>query len=103
MAAVTATILQGSIVARNLQRDVYGIKCLTVETANTVDSGDTFTVDLANYSGSTFLGVSGCKHTTDNSVVVVENPTTSVSSTTITFTVPAGSDDDKRVAKIYFI
>ena len=84
-------------------RVVNEVQCILIETSNEVDAGDTFTFDMATVGATTLLGVDGCKHTTDNSVIVTENPTTTVSSTTITFTVIAGSDDDKRIARIYVI
>lgn len=104
MGAVTATILSGDKLAddNNTETEVRRVKTVYIETENTVDATDTFTFDLATVGGTTLLGVLGCKHTTDNSVVVSENPTTSVSGTTITFTVPAGTDNDKRIVKVFY-
>jgi hypothetical protein len=84
-------------------KKIQEVQCVMIETANTVDAGDTFTFDMASVGKTTLLGVNGCKHTTDNSVVVTENPTTTVSGTTITFTVPAGTNDDSRIVKIFVI
>lgn len=100
-----AAISQGSIVkidnglvARTSAHDqIRQLKSVVIETANTVDAGDTITVTLGNYGLTTLLGVLGYKHTTDNSVVVTENPTTAVSAGVLTLTVVAGSDNDKRV------
>lgn len=77
-----------------------GLKRVFIETANTADAADTVDVTLADYGISKFLAISGWKHTTDNSVVVVESPTTAVSSGVLTITVPAGTDNDKRVYEI---
>lgn len=103
MGAVIATIVGSNIFTDTVSdRNISQFKCLVIETANTVDATDTFTVDLANYGGTTLLGIDGCKHTTDNSVITTEAPTTTVSSTTVTMTVPSGTNDDKRIAKLYF-
>ena len=104
MEAVTATIVSsGTAGVIAVDRNIKYLRYVLVETAETVDAGDTFDVDISIYSGTTFLGVDGYKHTTDNSVVVAEDHTTAVSGTTMTLTVPAGTDDDKRLAKIYFV
>jgi hypothetical protein len=105
MAAVTATIVNGESKKLDLVkgRSINEVQCFYLETANTVDAGDTFTFDMATVGKTTLLAVNGCKHTTDNSVVVSENPTTAVVGTTITFTVPAGTDDDIRIVKFWAI
>ena len=104
MATETATIINGDELYQDNNNEIVirRTKIAYIETANTVDAADTFTFDLATVGGTTFLGVLGCKHTTDNSVVVVENPTTAVSGTTITFTVPAGTDNDARIVKVFY-
>jgi hypothetical protein len=72
---------------------------IVIKTINTADATDTLTVDLTKYGikADGLIGVNGYKHTTDNSVTVVEDPTTAVSSGTLTLTVPAGTDDDARI------
>lgn len=82
--------------------NLRNIKKLIVETASTVDAGDTFDIDLADYDGETLLGFTGCVHTTDNSVVATEVLTCAVSGTVVTVTVPVGTDDDKRVAELFY-
>ena len=79
-----------------------GMKIIMVQTRNTVDAADTIAVNLANYgmAGSGFIAILGWKHTTDNSVVVTEAPTTSVTTDTLTITVPSGTDNDLRVYMI---
>ena len=71
---------------------------IVIKTINTVDAADTLTVLLTKYGikADGLIGVKGYKHTTDNSVSVTENPTTAVSSGTLTLTVPAGTDNDAR-------
>ena len=76
------------------------LKRVFVQTRNTVDAADTIAVDMASYGGKDLLAISGWKHTTDGSVVVEENPTCAVSGTTVTITVPAGTDNDTRVYEL---
>lgn len=76
------------------------VKKVLIHTRNTVDAADTIAITLANYGIDEFIAINGWKHTTDGSVVVEENPTTAVSSGTLTITVPAGTDDDTRVYEI---
>ena len=67
-------------------------------TKNTVDATDTiaYSLEKLGISAKGLIGVYGWKHTTDNSVSVLEFPTTAVSSGTLTITVPNGSDNDPR-------
>jgi len=80
-----------------LQRgDVYNeivIRCIS-----TVDDGDTLTVDLTAYGidAAGLIGVFGFEHTTDNSVSVQAQPTTAVSSGTLTITVGGSNDNNPR-------
>jgi hypothetical protein len=76
------------------------VKRIFIETANDADATNTVTIDLAAYGIVKLLAISGWKHTTDNSVVVVESPTTAVTGTSLVITVPAGTDNDKRVYEI---
>ena len=69
---------------------------IMVSTVNTVDATNTLTVDMSKYGGNQLIGVIGFKHTTNNSVAVQEQPTTTVSGTTVTITVEAGTDNDPR-------
>ncbi len=104
MGAVTPTIENGEGFSKTRNGDTISeVKSIVFETANTVDAGDTIAITLANYGINTLLGVTGYKHTTDNSVIVTENPTTAVSSGVLTITVPAGTDNDKRVYQLDYI
>ncbi len=75
--------------------DVYNE--IVVKTINSVDDGDTIVVDMTKYGihPTGLMGVEGNIHTTANSVVVKEDPTTTVSGDNITLTV-AGSTDNKQ-------
>lgn len=104
MGAVTPTIINGSSVGYLREgSEVSVVRELYVETANTVDAADTISLTLADYGITTVLGVLGFKHTTDNSVIGTENPTTAVSAGVLTLTIPAGTNDDKRIAVIKYI
>lgn len=66
----------------------------------TVDDGDTFTVTLADYGIKKFLAILGFIHTTSGSVVVQEQPTTSVTTGVLTVTVGGSTDNKERVYEI---
>lgn len=76
--------------------DVYNE--IVIKTIDTVDAADTLAVDMTKYGikADGLIGVIGFKHTTNNSVMAQEQPTTAVSSGTITITVPSGTDNDAR-------
>jgi len=73
-----------------------------VKTINTVDDGDTFTVDLTKYgiNATGMRSVEGWIHTTANSIMVLEAPTTAVSSGTLTVTVGGSTDNKQRYYEI---
>ena len=79
------------------------VKTITFETANTVDAADTLAITLADFGMTTVLGFIGSTHTTDNSVIIAEEPTSAVSAGVLTLTIPAGTDNDKRVIQVYYI
>ena len=64
-----------------------GIKTLLVSTATTAVTDYTLSVDLSKYGCNALLGIIGFEHTTVNSVVVQEQPTTTMSGSTVTITV----------------
>lgn len=78
-----------------------GIKTMIVSTINTVDNGDTLDVVLSKYGIGSIMGVIGFTHTTDNSVVIQEQPTTSISGGTLTITVGGSSANQIRHYLIY--
>lgn len=73
-----------------------GFVQLVVQCVNTVDAADTLAITMANYGMNQLIGVIGFAHTTDNSVMVQEQPTTAVSSGVLTLTVPSGTSNDPR-------
>lgn len=73
-----------------------GATVLHIETPSTTDTGDTIVLTLSSYGISTFTGVYGMVHTTANSVIVAEAPTTAVSSGVLTITVGGSTVSDKK-------
>ena len=78
-----------------------GVKIIQVITADTVDDGDTLTVDLEKYGCSNVNGVIGFIETTAGSVVVQEQPTTAVASGVLTITVGGSTDNKVRAYYIF--
>lgn len=79
-----------------------GRKVIMVETANTVDTADEIPITLKDYGITTFLGVIGFIHSTEDSIVIQEQPTTAVSSGVLTITIGGTlASDQKRVYIIY--
>ena len=75
-----------------------GRKCIIIETPNTTDTADTVAITLADYGMTTFLAITGYVHTTENSVVVEEAPTTAVSAGVLTITVGGSTVSNKKRA-----
>jgi len=73
-----------------------GMTQLIVSCINTVDSSDTLTVDLSKYGWGSMCGIIGFTHTTENSVVIQEQPTTTMSGSTLTITIGGASNNQTR-------
>jgi hypothetical protein len=67
----------------------------------TVDDGDTFTVTLADQGITKIAYILGLVHTTANSVLVMEQPTTSVTAGVLTVTVGGSTDNLQRTYIIF--
>lgn len=78
-----------------------GATQLLIETANTVDDTDTVVVAMDEYGATTALAVLGFTHSTEDSVIITEAPTTSVSGTDLTITVGGSTDNKKRVFLVW--
>lgn len=87
MPAVTGTIYDAR------QGDSGYIK---VTTEATVNDGDTIDVDLSLYGATGIDWIMGWIHSTTDSVLVQEQPTTSVTDSTLTITVGGSTDNKKR-------
>jgi len=75
--------------------------CLKIETADTADDGDTIVVTLADYGMKTIEGIAGYTHSTTDSIVISEAPTTSVTAGVLTITVGGSTDNKKRVFLLF--
>lgn len=80
----------------NHAHPVGGMKTLMVSTVTSADSSDTLDVDISKYGGGSVCGVIGFTHTTVNSVVIQEQPTTTMSGSTLTITIGGASNDQAR-------
>jgi len=71
-----------------------GVKMIQLVTAATVDTADTITVDLSDYGCTNIHGILGFAENAAGSIVVQEQPTTAVSSSTLTITVGGSTNSD---------
>lgn len=78
-----------------------GMKMLKIETPATADDGDTIAITLSNYGIKTLEGIVGFTHSTTDSIVITEAPTTAVSAGVLTITVGGSTDNKKRVFIIF--
>jgi len=72
-----------------------GLKIVQAWTASGSSSNET-KIDLEDFGINTLYNVICQVHTTDNSVIVTEAATCSVSSGVLTVAIPAGNDNKKR-------
>ncbi len=80
------------------------VKVGALTLAATADDGDTTTVNVFQEFGmSKVLAVDGWIHTTADSVIVIEAPTTTVDREVLTITVGGSTDNKKRFYVIYGI
>ena len=78
-----------------------GIKELIIVTPATADDGDYFELVLKDYGIKTILSQFAVVHSTADSIVAVEDATTSVTTGTLTVTLGSvGGTDKKRVVTI---
>ena len=77
--------------------DVYNT--IVIKTINTVDTGDEIDVDLTKYgiSATGLMGVRGDVQTTENSVVAQSDPTTSVTTGTVTLTLTGATNNQTTI------
>ena len=105
-AEITGTIrgtLVGQRLSRKEQEHVRRIRTALIAVAATAHGSDTVAITLTNYgiAADGFLGIRVVRHTTDNSVLVVEAPTTAVVSGVLTVTLGAGNNDKTRSMLIF--
>jgi len=75
-------------------------KLYLTTTAETMDDGDTIAITMADYGMSTFQYVKGWIHTTLNSVLVAEDPTSAVSAGVLTLTIGGSTDNKARTYEV---
>ena len=101
--AFTGTI--GSTCTGRLSSPQEGQMVLEILTLATADTGDTIAFTMQDHGGYQLLGVEGWNHTTENSIMVIENPTTSTTAAgvvTLTLASTAGNETDKkRYIRVY--
>jgi len=73
-----------------------GMKTLVISTLTSADSSDTIDLDIAKYGGGSVVGIIGFTHTTANSIAIQEQPTTTMSGSTIQITIGGASNDQAR-------
>ena len=73
-----------------------GMNVMVVSCIDTVDDGDTIAIDLASYGWGSMCGIIGFAHSTENSIVIQEQPTTTMSGSTLTITVGGATDNLTR-------
>jgi len=99
MAALGSTIViyeQDNGLSR--ERDsAYLYKEIMVETPETADATDTFTVTLANYGITNVKSIMGFQHSANNSVILTGTATSSVTSGVLTVTIGGAVSNDKVV------
>ena len=78
-----------------------GLKIIKVETPATADTSDTLTLTLADYGLKSIEAVQGFVHTTTDSVIVEEAPTTAVSGGVLTITIGGSTVTNKK--RVYII
>ena len=101
MAAVARSIEKslgderGYIHSKGNSVQAVSVKQVIVHCPAAAENTHTLAVDLVKYNISKVYAVRGIRHTTANSVLVLEAPTTSVSGSTLTITL-GGSGAGKR-------
>ena len=97
-----AADISSTVVITDCTLSAGKVKLLVVETLNTADDADYFSIYLPSYGIKNLLLVDGAYQSTENSVAVVTAFATSVSSGTLTVTLDStAGTDKKRVAKIW--
>lgn len=78
-----------------------GMKIIKIETEATADDGDTIAITLASYGIKTVEAILGFTHSTTDSIIITEAPTTAVSAGVLTITIGGSTDNKKRVFLVF--
>ncbi len=92
----------GEVGTRTEVTPVSGVKWLQVFLNDaTADNGDTLTVDLTQYGCKHIHGILGFRETTAGSVMVAEQPTTSVTAGVLTITIGGSTANKVRSFQVW--
>ena len=94
MAAITANKIGELAPTNSVHKEIV------LETLATAVSADTIAVTLSDYGCTKFVGIDGQVHTTEDSVIVAEAPTTAVSAGVLTITVGGSAVTKKRTYRV---
>jgi hypothetical protein len=100
---MSATDLTADCTVELVQGATHSKKELFVTTPATADTDDTLDIDLTKYACTKLEYIEGCVHTTVNSVLEAEEPTTAVSSDVLTITVGGTAVTGKKRTYNVFI
>ena len=89
--AIAVKLKQGELAPTN---SVH--KKIIVELDNTTDTDDTHAITLSEFGCTKFVGIHGQVHTTEDSVIVDEEPATAVSAGVLTITVGGTAADNLK-------
>ena len=78
-------------------------KVLFIETDALADTGDTIAVTLANHGASGIAGIQGSVHSTTDSIVIDEAPTTVVSAGVLTVTVGGSAANNLKRSYVIWL
>lgn len=67
----------------------------------TADNTDTFYFDLRDYGMTRLMGITGNTHSTADSIIIEEAPTTAINGTVVTVTVGGSTANKKRFFVVY--
>jgi hypothetical protein len=76
-------------------------KWLKIETPATAVTDDTIVLTLADYGMATLEAIVGFNHSTTDSIIITEAPTTAVASGVLTITVGGTASTKKRVYWVF--
>lgn len=79
----------------------FEYKEIMVETPDTADTGDIFTITLSDYGITNMKSITGWIHSTRDSVVVLEEPTTQLSGSDVEVTLGGSAANNQK--RVYII
>jgi len=99
--AAEITVYEQDTGSTQIANTPHAYKEILVFVAESADDGDTVAVTLATYGITTLKYVKGFKHThsatTEGPIIILEQPTTSVTTGVLTITIGGSTDNCARV------